>query len=692
MANNSIIIKTSYSHSQTIILFPPVAVEPNFLPPLTTADSQSARLPKCLINRMQRESSSLQRTKSLNNNNQIMRKCPPVNTTLVSSLHPGEEGDSFSYQLPPLVTPISHFESGVVANRVTPDDAVVTTANSEGDETYAGRCQKSHCIDALEKAKDDAKEAAVALENLVRGVQVVRRFLQTPLDAEDDSQSAELISELSSRLVGVLGSELLGLMNAADMVRDHAKLHAEEASALLEDLSLTKEASNKSNDRADIAETASRRLYMEKQSLLHQVSQLRLERRSLAKEVKILRRTTEDTKKFDTWRLLEEHVLNSVAIHEMVLKTPTSKSSNKGKRTYDDEYETCDAPPEHVVVPNEIDDADIMALIPSNGEDLIETGRHAAANTRQSVAHAQEDEEETVVPGHHLTRKQRALAFPSGMSLGFGRFKRHQNGFGQQPWDAEDEQGDGGVFECSAVEHDEEMDPHANPNDSRADSLPHTDEPVSEEVLLSSGYCSAAMGKSTFSPRFGRIKMFAQRHAARSEGLSSNVTDTREVKNAVTLNGERPPCHDQASSTSAFQNECKKTDDATQSAKWSIMRSNDGVVSAHSASRHSKPIGDEATGPTESSSTKADDNHISTTRTHAFPLDLYIQSRMHSPSISPLISPEGSPFGSNEQDMKPLCDRNVLRTLAIPSEGGEAHDLLLSVRSSTAKTNTLYEC
>jgi hypothetical protein len=48
----------------------------------------------------------------------------------------------------------------------------------------------------------------------------------------------------------------------------------------------------------------------------------------LVKEVKALREQAEETRQFDTWRLLEEHLLDSMALHEMILKSPTTPKAN----------------------------------------------------------------------------------------------------------------------------------------------------------------------------------------------------------------------------------------------------------------------------------------------------------------------------------------------------------------------------
>eukprot|EP00980_Cylindrotheca_fusiformis_P030420 scaffold24796_cov211-Cylindrotheca_fusiformis.AAC.3 len=183
----------------------------------------------------------------------------------------------------------------------------------------------------LEEAQLDAKKSADALEALVTGVRAVKRILDR--HAEDDSASTnsvtvaeeeDLLARISKGLHGVLGSDLLALANSANMARGHAKLTSEEASALVSDIHAANEKAKEAEIRAQKAEKLSRKLYKENLALQQQVGQLKGERRTLVKAVKELRQVQEETNKFDSWRLLEEHVHNSISIHEMIMRTPTS--------------------------------------------------------------------------------------------------------------------------------------------------------------------------------------------------------------------------------------------------------------------------------------------------------------------------------------------------------------------------------
>jgi hypothetical protein len=200
------------------------------------------------------------------------------------------------------------------------------------------------CNDALEQARMDAIEAGTALENLVEGIKAVKRILESsPLDNERDdndnndgdksigtacnssvvSTDVKLISALSEKLVGVLGSELIGLMNAAEMTKGYTNLHFKEDSAVLKDLHRVKKVAMKANHRADKVEKISRRLYDEKKCLIKEVQRLRNDRAILVKEVKTLRRVIKHRKKFD--------VRDSLTAHESLLKTSSSTTGSTTK-------------------------------------------------------------------------------------------------------------------------------------------------------------------------------------------------------------------------------------------------------------------------------------------------------------------------------------------------------------------------
>lgn len=193
--------------------------------------------------------------------------------------------------------------------------------------------------DALKRAKADAVETAAALENLVEGIQAVKRILEHPIDMEtndtiscmsESSSDAKLVSELSNKLVGVLGSELIGLLNAAQMAKGHAKLRLDDDTQVVQELHRTREIASKLNNRVDRAESNNRRLKKEKKLLVKEVRTLQGDRKVLMKEVKSLRKKVQLTKQFDDWRLLKEHLRDATLVHESVLNNKTFTSGFDG--------------------------------------------------------------------------------------------------------------------------------------------------------------------------------------------------------------------------------------------------------------------------------------------------------------------------------------------------------------------------
>jgi polyhydroxyalkanoate synthesis regulator phasin len=121
----------------------------------------------------------------------------------------------------------------------------------------------------------------------------------------------------------------MGLVNAANMARGHAKLASDEATSAVSEMQEARKEAEESNTKARTAAKISKKLYEDNLALQQQVGHLKKERRTLVKAVRDLQQEQEQTSKFDTWRLLEEHVQNSLTMHEMILKTPTRGTTKK---------------------------------------------------------------------------------------------------------------------------------------------------------------------------------------------------------------------------------------------------------------------------------------------------------------------------------------------------------------------------
>lgn len=206
----------------------------------------------------------------------------------------------------------------------------VVTAGGESAEVEEVISSPKSLAEQLEEAQLDAKKSAEALDYLVSGIRAVKRILDNHSDegekeskAESIAKDEDLIANLSERLHGILGSDLLALANAANMARGHIKLASEEAASAVSEMQEARKEAEESKTKARTAAKVSKKLYEDNLALQNQVDHLKRERKTLVKAVRNLQKVQEKTSKFDTWRLLEEHVQNSVTIHEMIMKTPT---------------------------------------------------------------------------------------------------------------------------------------------------------------------------------------------------------------------------------------------------------------------------------------------------------------------------------------------------------------------------------
>ena len=319
---------------------------------------------------------------------------------------------------------------------ITPTSSTATTTTSSTTEMPMDSCTTVDfdCNDALEQARMDAIEAGTALEDLVEGMKAVKRILERPyLDNErnvsnnDDCSSSsssivstdvKLISALSEKLIGVLGSELTGLMNAAEMTKGYKHLHCKEDSTILKDLRRAKKVAVKASHRADKAEKISRRLYDEKQCLIQEVQRLRNDRTILVKEVKSLRRVVKYKKKF--------YVRDCLTAHESLLKSSSSStgSTNNNKMIAS-------------MISNK-ENLNNYVHLPRIGEQSDEQNNSNNNNALRVVRYSKRNELSS--PKSTITAKetpptntQQGPNFPAGISLasGFDRFKKTLSQSGQ---------------------------------------------------------------------------------------------------------------------------------------------------------------------------------------------------------------------------------------------------------------------
>lgn len=183
---------------------------------------------------------------------------------------------------------------------------------------------------------EDERQTAAALHNLWDGVRTLQLFLQTattssptPSSLQQVHQSHQMlldkITDLSNKLPGLLGDDMLGLTHAVCTQHVHMQLHTTEACELTDDLDTARRAAIHAHARADYAEDTCRRLFDEKQHLIGIVRRLKAERRILKEEVLTLRQQIESTR-----------LVDAVAVHEQFLRATTSTP----KATRESEFTT----------------------------------------------------------------------------------------------------------------------------------------------------------------------------------------------------------------------------------------------------------------------------------------------------------------------------------------------------------------
>jgi hypothetical protein len=505
-----------------------------------------------------------------------------------------------------------------MAQPITPDSA---------EKDYG----ESSCADDLdqrllvEEAQRDARQSAEALEHLIEGVRIVKRMLErstsdnsyksptAAAEANGDrfAEEAYHLSELSKNLHGVLGSDLLGLVNAADMVREHAKLAATEASVLVQDVHSAHEAAASAKKHAQRAEKVSRKLYNENLALRQETAQLRRERHVLVKEVKALRGEAEETRKFDTWRLLEEHLLDSMALHEMILKSPTAPKLN----TFDEDIlvDVWDNAGTQLYKENiSLNSKGVGNNSETSQQTQVKPEGSASADRTESVQQenkAQSAPEPTkpVNPNIPKTKEDSQQAGQIVRGIGFGRMAGFRSAFGGGAG-----LGYGKKLRVATAQQDVD--------DKPSMVKPEESEPKSDSVNKTSDDCASKAG-----------------------------TDAKSLSN--------------------------KSEEELPTKGESVITPRTSASPARNGNKSPLPSLAEATTGTEDSlsevhtSATLDDHNVEKGRL-IMPRNVSFKADgkgMGAHLASPLLTPDGSPAGVGTPDLKPICDPKILRTLSIPS-------------------------
>ncbi|CAB9500664.1 expressed unknown protein [Seminavis robusta] len=193
----------------------------------------------------------------------------------------------------------------------------------------------------LHMHKENAEETLLAFLQFADGVRKITRHMQS-VPSQSDTEEAkeetdaatqgdnpasnvpllEIESMVSSTCLQgtVFGTDLLRLWDAAQHMRDFARLVSEESSISANDILQAQAVARNALRRAKRAESVAHNLHTRNRELKRQVLKLSGERRLLVQEVKSLRQQAATARKLDMQRLLHQHVAGALLVHEEHLK------------------------------------------------------------------------------------------------------------------------------------------------------------------------------------------------------------------------------------------------------------------------------------------------------------------------------------------------------------------------------------
>lgn len=200
---------------------------------------------------------------------------------------------------------------------------------AEGVRIVTRQMKQQHADDNDSVATSSTIDTATTTPTRTRTYSGDSNSVLSSVVSEDDRR----LNDLSHTLEGVIGADLLGLSQAAQMVNEHARLASQEASVLTDDMADAGQTAEEALERAVKAEKAVTILHREKKNLQKQLESKRVERRVLAKEVKVLRKenTTlkqlqQDYERQDVLLALEQHVRGALEVHEQQLAMANTRN------------------------------------------------------------------------------------------------------------------------------------------------------------------------------------------------------------------------------------------------------------------------------------------------------------------------------------------------------------------------------
>lgn len=215
----------------------------------------------------------------------------------------------------------------------------------------------------LQHSKADAQETLTALLQFATGVRAITQHMQSTTTSSssngntddegkegeeskgDDDDDEDQTSVSTTAVVSpeslvadtclqgtVFGTDLMRLLGAAHHVRDYARLVTEESSVSAYDVHKAQEVTRAALTRAKRAESVARKLAQSSSNLQHQVSQMTAEKKVLAREVVRLRQQVATSRQTDMERLLQQHVVGALLVHEGQLKAAVQQQQTQTKK------------------------------------------------------------------------------------------------------------------------------------------------------------------------------------------------------------------------------------------------------------------------------------------------------------------------------------------------------------------------
>ena len=251
----------------------------------------------------------------------------------------------------------------------------------------------------LQHSKADAQETLTAFLQFAEGVRAITRHMQQQTTCgtsqeeekeesnDDDGESSPAEPVTPESLVSntclhgtVFGTDLMRLLEAANHhVRDYAQMASEESALSAADVVQAQQVAHQATLRAKRAESLARKLARTSVRLQTQLTEATTHKTVLAQEALLLRQQVAAARQTDMERLLEQHVVGALLLHEGQLKKKkkNQQQQQRRRRAVVDEEEK----KEEDIMDYELEEDDDLELVCV--EDCQSEGRRTPTATQE---------------------------------------------------------------------------------------------------------------------------------------------------------------------------------------------------------------------------------------------------------------------------------------------------------------------